>query len=317
MPSYKKKKRTSTIVVMLLLILVSILIVLVVYGLSSGFITFPNDETLPVSSSSSEESEVPPEPPVLSVTDVSGSGLASTVETLEGILNQHVWSVSVYYRDLSTGDEIEFNSLKKYSAGSVVKAPYCRWLISSGADLTEVLTLSEKDILEGSGNLQNEPIGSEHTLLELIEMAIVDSDNTAYKALTNRFGYDGYNSYAKNLGVSASLSQSNQFGLMSAAGAGILFQDIYSYALADDNGKILTDMMKRTAYSELISRAVDGEVAHKYGYNNGNAGFHDAAIVYGERPYILTIFSTLNPDKDKADEYIRSIASEIDKIHNR
>lgn len=316
--AYKKKKRGAPIVVMTILIVLSIAIVLAVYAISSGIITLPGDEDTPVSVSEDTSSEEPPpEPPKLTYNDAAGSGIGGKISELENMLNKYPFSVSLYYYDLSTGNEIEFNSLKKYLTGSVIKAPYCKWLISSGADLTEVLTLSEGNILEGAGTLKDKPIGTQSTVQELIEMAIVGSDNTAYKSLLDRFGADGYNEYAKGLGVAAGISASNPFGLMSAAGAGILFSDIYTYGNSGNEGAdILLGYLKNTSYNELISKAVDVPVAHKYGYNNGNSGFHDAAIVYSDKPYILTIFSTMNPDKDGTTDYIRNLAAEIDKIHS-
>ncbi len=238
------------------------------------------------------------------------------LQTLRDLMAKHPLNVSVYYRDLSGGCTIEYNSGKKYQAGSVVKAPYCKWLIACGADLQEKLTLRQEDILEGAGTVKKQPVGTEFTVEELIRSAIVDSDNTAYHILTKRFGFEGYLQYMKSLGVSANQNAENLFGNLSAAGAGICFTDIYSWSGANpEQSKLLMDSLCGTSYRKLISSVTDVPVAHKYGYNNGTNGFHDAAIVYSDHPYVLTIFTTLDPDQKDTVPYIQSVASCLNSIN--
>jgi len=240
------------------------------------------------------------------------------LQTLRDLTAQYPLQVSVYYRDLASGTVIEYNSSKKYSAGSVVKAPYCKWLLASGADLSEELTFSRADIVEGAGSVQNSPEGTVFTVQELIAKAIQESDNTAYHMLTLRFGFDGYLAYAKSLGVAANQNGQNLFGSMSAVGAGIFFSDIYVWSQSDtERGGILIEDMCSTSYKQLISSVTDVPVAHKYGYNNGTSGFHDAAIVYAEHPYVLTIFTNLDPDAEGTVPYIQSLAACINGISEK
>ena len=44
-------------------------------------------------------------------------------------------------------------------------------------------------------------------------------------------------------------------------------------------------------------------------------GYHDAAIVYNEHPYILTIFTTLTPETDSTLATFHKIAGLVDAIH--
>lgn len=238
------------------------------------------------------------------------------LDELNELLHKKPLSISVYYKNLSSGATITYNSERKYQTGSVIKAPYCKWLISSGADLEKELILEDASIVKGSGNIQKSPLGTAFTVKALIDECIINSDNTAYNMLAREFGFDGYLSYVKGLGVYANQSKSNIFGNMSAAGAGVLFADIYSFSQSSpDASAFFMEDLKNPSYQNLISAAVDVPVAHKYGYNNGNNGFHDAGIVYADTPYVLTIFSTLNPDTNGSVEYIQSIAKMINSIH--
>ncbi len=255
--------------------------------------------------------------PKVTVENPSGQHIDETkLQTLRELTAQAPLTVSVYYKDLVTGTVIEYNSGKKYAAGSVIKAPYCKWLLASGADLEERLTFTSADILEGSGSLKDSPEGTAFTVRELADKALRESDNTAYHMLVKRFGFDGFLGYAQSLGVGANQSSSNLFGNMSAVGAGIYFQDIYYWSQGEpERGQFLKDALCNTTYRKLISSAVDAPVAHKYGYNNGTGGFHDAAIVYRDRPYVLTIFTYLDPDVPETVPYIQSLAACLDSIH--
>lgn len=240
----------------------------------------------------------------------------AALQALRDLTAQEPLKVSVYYKDLTTGTVVEYNSGKKYSVGSVVKAPYCKWVLASGADLDETLVFTSADILEGSGSLKDSPEGTAFTVRELIDKAIRESDNTAYHMLVKRYGFDGYLSYARSLGVGADQSTGNLFGTMSAVGAGIYFQDLYSWAGSDpERGGFLIEALSNTTYRKLISTSTDAPVAHKYGYNNGTGGFHDAAIVYTEHPYVLTIFTYLDPDVPETVPYIQSIASAMNRLN--
>lgn len=239
------------------------------------------------------------------------------LQELRSLLTQKPLLVSIYYRDLETGAVIEYNSGKKYQAGSVTKAPYCKWLMASGADLQEQITLEQKDILEGAGSVKNQPAGTVFTVEQLIGYTITESDNTAYNMLAKRFGFDGFKAYAKSLNISANQSSSNLFGSMSASDAAYYFTDIYQWSQSgSETGQKLVDLLCNTTYRQLISSAVSSAVAHKYGYNNGTNGFHDAAIVYSEHPYVLTIFTSLDPDVSGTVSYIQSIASCVDTINS-
>lgn len=317
----REKKPMGKIAVMLMLIVLSLLIVASLYAIRAGIIPSPfggeDAAEVPVSGEPQSSAE-PQKPPELVVND-NGVFNGEKLDELRKLLSKNAFSVSIYYRDIASGAELSFNAGKKYQAGSVIKAPYCKWLISSGADLTKPLAITEKSVIEGGGKTKESPIGTEFTVSELIDAALIYSDNTAYNMLTQEFGFDGFLGYAKNLGVYANQSAGNIFGNMSASGAGQFFADIYRYSLdsPEASEQLLYDM-KNTNYLKQIPDALSGiEVAHKYGYNGGNYGFHDAAIVYADSPYILTIFTTLNPDKGGTVEYIQSVARLVNEIHNK
>lgn len=329
-----KAKKTNTkkthgflVFLMVLTIILCLLVIALIWGVSKGYVVLPqnimdslavNFEIKPESTEPSSQSPSSQAPPPKLTVENNGAALnEEAVAELEKLLAKNPFSISLYYQNLSNGTVIEFNSLKKYPAGSVVKAPYCRWLMTQNPDLEETILFAKKDIVEGAGEIQHSEEGTPFTIGQLIEAMIVKSDNTAYNMLIKRFGLDGYVAYAKSLGVAANQNKQNIFGNLSPAGAAILFKDIYSYEISDpEQSALLLGYMKDTDYYGLIPMALDGTpVAHKYGYNGGNNGFHDAAIVYSDPPYVLTVFTSLDYEKSGTEEYIRTVVKAVNKLH--
>ncbi len=201
--------------------------------------------------------------------------------------------VSVYYEDIATGFSFSYDGKRIYKAGSVTKAPYAKYLIASGVDLDEKLVLREKDKKDGSGVLKNKPAGSEYSVKELIEYAIVHSDNTAYQMLYQRFGFDSFNRHCQDLGVSTRLSYGNIWGDLTAHDAGVFFHDIYSFEKNDERSAFFMDSLRNTTYAYLLQSGVGTTpIAHKYGYMSAMYKvLHDAGIVYTDRPYIAVIMT--------------------------
>lgn len=330
-----KNKKTSSknvngrsVFFMTLTITLCLLIVASLWGINKGYIVLPQglmDLLNPSVTSGTENSDLSKEqtssqvlPPELTV-DNKGSTLnEEALNTLKNLLAKNPFSISIYYQNLSNGTTIEFNSLKKYQAGSVVKAPYCKWLLTQNPNLEETILFTKESVVEGAGDIQKSEQGTPYTVGQLIEAMIVKSDNTAYNMLIQRFGLDGYLAYAKSLGVAANQSKQNIFGSLSAAGTAMLFKDIYSFEQsAPEQSALLLDYMKNTDYHGMIPVALQGvTVAHKYGYNGGNNGFHDAGIVYSDPPYVLTVFTTLAYEQEGTENYIRTVIKAIDKLHS-
>lgn len=326
----QQKKQTGIIILLILLSLLSLSFVGVIIGLESGVITFPSGtfsyfpllqqyerpaSILPSNSEATESEAAPPaEPPKLTY---DGAFDEAAIKELEAVLAKNPWSVSVYYENLSTGAVVEFNSRRKFPAGSVVKAPYCKWLMTTDPDLTELIAMQQSSIADGGGKIKNEPIGTEFTVQQLIEYSLIESDNTAYQMLTQRYGFDGYLAYVKDMGVGSNISKGNLFGSLSPVGTSVLFKDIYNFSLTDPaRSELIMTCMGSTAYSGPIGGALGIPVAHKYGWNGGNNGFHDAAIVYREVPYVLAVFSNLNYEKSGTVDYIKDIVRKVDSLNS-
>ncbi len=256
--------------------------------------------------------------------------------------------ISFYYIDLESGYEIEYRADRAYQAASVIKAPYVKYLLASGVDGSQKLTMAASDKQGGSGVIDKEPAGTSFTVNQLMEYAIRYSDNTAYYMLNKKFGFSGFNQYAKELGITANANSNcvlsfprPRFGYLSARDIGLYMEDIAKYIqkgtaeakllktwmMSTSEESQLTDAFsdKNVLYGETgVEQITEGDeafnlyhdVAHKYGdTKNIENAFHDGAIVYADKTYVLAIASTLEPFAEESIEVFHELAFQINKIH--
>jgi beta-lactamase class A len=118
------------------------------------------------------------------------SRLDSQVKTLMARYNY--LSPGMFFLDLETGDYLDYNGEKVFSAASTIKFPILVALfeeIDAGrVKLNETLTMRRDLMAEGSGTFQYERPGSKYSLLTTATKMITISDNTATNMIIDRLG---------------------------------------------------------------------------------------------------------------------------------
>ncbi len=94
--------------------------------------------------------------------------------------------------DLDTGGYVDINSESVFAAASTIKVPilvaFFQAVDEGRVRLDEVLTMEERHIASGSGDMQDQPPGTRYTALETATKMMVISDNTATNMLIERLG---------------------------------------------------------------------------------------------------------------------------------
>ncbi len=247
---------------------------------------------------------------------------------LTGACSSYKNELSFYYKDLTNGYSIEFRADEIYQTASVIKAPYVKYLLESGADLNKSVKTTTRQ--GGTKYVDDQPLGTAFTNKQLMEYAIRYSDNTAYYMLNEQFGFSGFNAYASQLGIRANADRScvlsfpkPRFGYLSARDAGLYFEDIAAFiAKGGEKADMLKSWLTSTTANDQLGAALGGTyaVAHKYGLQDvGNAysrAYHDAAIVYAPHPYVLTILTNMEAG-DAANTAFANVATLIDAIQTQ
>lgn len=259
------------------------------------------------------------------------SWIAAIQQDIEALVEPYGDSVSVYAvaLDPQTFDALDGEAVvapdERRVAASIIKLSILACALDAaaagGLSLDERITVTQRDIVGGSGNIQARGVGVSYSVDELLRAMIAQSDNVAANLIINRLGMDAVNGTCAALG----LTQTALARLMMDTDAQA--QGRENYTSARDTATVLQRLAAGTiATPELCERArgyllaqedargiVEGvpgdvSVAHKTG-SLANAQ-HDAAIVYAEHPYVLAVL-TQDLEREQALALERDISSAI------
>jgi beta-lactamase class A len=236
---------------------------------------------------------------------------------LDALIRSFSGKVSVYYEDLESGYIYENKAETKYFGASLIKAPYCLYVLQLATDgkcdLNETMTYTAEFYRGGTGIIQKQPYGTTYTVKTLVEYAIRYSDNIALRMLRHRFGIDSFKEFAKKLGIQdidgiGYITNSS----ITARDAAVYMNAIYDFIETEENGELLKQYMLSTKNKMLTSSY---PLIRKYGW--ADASFHDMAIVDAPHPYIL-IVCTDHEDGTAADfGMFRKISAKIETLSNQ
>ena len=259
------------------------------------------------------------------------SWIAELQQDVEALIEPYGGSVSVYAvaldpQTFATLDgEVAVAPDAQRVAASIIKLPIlaCAFETVAAGELSldEQITVTQRDIVGGSGSIQSRGAGVSYSVDELLRAMIAQSDNVAANLIIGRLGMDAVNETCAVLG----LTQTVLARLMMDTDAQA--QGLENYTSARDAATVLERLAAGTiATPELCERArgyllaqedmrgiVEGvpgdvSVAHKTG-SLANVQ-HDAAIIYAERPYVLTVL-TQDLEREQALALERDISSAI------
>lgn len=207
------------------------------------------------------------------------------------------YDISLAYCDLETGFRIMLNPDTHYYSASVIKAPYMLYIyrlaLAGKADLEQKLIYTEKYRREGTGALKNMEYGTEFTVEELIGYCLEESDNSAFAMLKELFPEEGYEQFAASLGEVHAEDAKAKGGPQICCESALAFsRAIYDFIEEKNpySDNLYTHMTN--SRNAMIYGSDGSEVVRKYGWYEGF--FHDMAIVYGEKRYLLTIMTNLD-----------------------
>ncbi|MBC7323812.1 MAG: serine hydrolase, partial [Moorella sp. (in: Bacteria)] len=230
---------------------------------------------------------------------------------IENFLADKPGTYGIYFKDLISGQSFGINADTPLPAASTVKLPavlFINHLVSQGKlDWQQKLTYnSATDYQGGSGILQfSVKDGDKLTLRTLTTMAITTSDNIAYNMLKNFVGKGSIAGYMQSLGGRTVFP--NGQNLSTARDMATYVQAALDFAKANPDGRRLLDDMANSIYNEGIPLQIpDGvTVAHKEGFIWGSPD--DVGVVFGSRPFIVTVLSEGVEDADQGFANIATI----------
>lgn len=231
--------------------------------------------------------------------------------------------IGVYFEYLPTGTSIGVNDQLEEKLASLIKIPVVmaayKAVDEGKLSLDQELIITDGDLDPSFGELWKRGKGTKISVRQAIDLAIIESDNTATKTLTHALPEGYIDDIFDSLDVPKNKNQG--FTVISPKNYTSILRSLYlsSYLNRDHSNEIL-DILSRTNFNDRIPVGVPNhiKVSHKIGiYNLNNASpnnqpvFSDCGIVYANnRPYSLCIM-TKNVDESISKRHMQIISKMV------
>lgn len=237
-------------------------------------------------------------------------------EAMENLIEQYKGNneIGIVYKNFSTGYRYAQEDKHYFTAASTIKVVYAMKIydrirngeLSKDADIY----YNPKFLEEGNGQITNNTKQDSYKLDYVIQNMIQYSDNTATNMLMGNSATASafVVKYLAELGVTLPQAEA-QKNRITPAMMEVVWTKLYKER---DKYPELIKYLEDSKEGESIKEGIpDKKVASKYGALNAN--YHDTAIVFGDKDYILLIYTN---NLRNSGQSIKDIAKKIDEITN-
>lgn len=232
----------------------------------------------------------------------------------------------IYFEYLPSGVSIGIDEKENYVVASLLKVPLVmgvyKRIEQNEIKKDDVHTLVKDDLDPSFGNLWQEGAGTQLTIEELVNHTLIDSDNTAARALFRVSTEHRPEEVFDYLDIPKELDNDNP--VVNPKNYSSVLRSLYlsSYLTRESSSEIL-DTLTRTKFSDKLPAPIpsDIKVAHKIGVHLGGDNkqsiYTDCGIVYvPQRPYILCVMT--RSDEKTATKYISDVSKIVyDYVSNK
>lgn len=248
------------------------------------------------------------------------------IDELIGSLPGHI---GVYLLNTVTGEAYSHQADDPIEAASVIKltvmAEAFRQFEAGQLDPASTVTIRAEDKLPSCGALSYMHDGLNVTVLDLVTLMIILSDNTATNLLIDRLGMDHINAMIDSLGLTGTRLNRKLFmpelakqGIkndVSARDMGVLLKGILEgRVVSGDASRQMLDILKKQRLNGKMPFFLHDKgivCAHKTGEDDGVT--HDVGVIFAEQPIIFCFLSE-KTDVPAAERAIQKIAALCAKI---
>lgn len=226
-------------------------------------------------------------------------------EEVQELLQELPGKISYYYKDLISGETWSSRERETMMAASVIKlfimAAAFQKIERKELDPDLTVTMRREDYVPSCGAVAYMHEGLQVTVMDLITLMIILSDNTATNVLVDLIGMEEINCQIRELGYEDAWLGRKMYDMERAK------RGIQNHITAGETGRLLEDIYRGRLVSETASakmleilknQRLNGKIpffihalenapriAHKTGEDTGIT--HDVGIVLGERPFVL------------------------------
>ena len=235
-----------------------------------------------------------------------GGSLAALQDALDQA--QELGDVGVVFYDLSSGKGVTYNADIEVYGASSYKALYALYICES---LVETGQVSLDDTLGTYGGYS---MGWQ-TVRDLIEAAVVNSDNDSFIALRAAFDHAGYEDWIVSLGIDydTALDPMSDFPTYCPRTSAKLWREMSEYlSCGSEASQWLSELLSSTSCSFIRDGIADEQVLvrNKAGWisEDGCYSTCDAGLIdIDGRTYVMSIMTSM-PWSDRSSELVAAIA---------
>ena len=238
-------------------------------------------------------------------------------EDMENLIEQYKGNneIGIVYKNFSTGYRYAQEDKHYFTAASTIKVVYAMKIydrirngeVSKNADIF----YNEKFLEEGNGQITNNKKKDSYKLEYVIQNMIQYSDNTATNMLMGNSATAStfVVKYLAELGVTLPQEEALN-NRITPAMMEVVWTKLYKER---DKYPELLKYLEDSDDGEWIKEGIpDKKVASKYGAIETN--YHDTALVFGDKDYMLLIYTN---NLNNSGQSIKNIAKKIDEITNK
>lgn len=239
--------------------------------------------------------------------------------------------VGFYYAPIG-GEAVEFQADMPLVAASVIKVPIMveafRRFGEGTLDPNMEVEVRSEHKKPSCGALTYMHDGLKVTVLDLVTLMIIVSDNTATNLMIDLLGIDRVNQTMAELGIpgiclrrklfDAEMSRKGIVNTITARGVGILLTKMAQGQLlggeADRKMMGILGDQRLNGKLPFFLHSMDVNVAHKTGEDDGTT--HDAGVIFAKQPFVVVMLSN-DVDVPRFERIMQDAALELYEINNQ
>lgn len=237
--------------------------------------------------------------------------------------------IGFYYKDLITGDEIDYHGDWLFRPASVIKLPMfadiVRRVHEGEISFRDKILIHDEEKIPGCGAVKYFRGDVELELELLCKLMITISDNTATNVLIRYFGAEQLTEGFRKLGLEKSTVRRRFYdwelesrgiqNCLSPREMGWLMEEIYFGRLVNEEAsEYMKQVLLEQQIEHKLERLPEGmQAAHKTGEEDGTT--NEVALVFAEHPFVFSFFSN-ETDVRACNEFIRYAAWRMASAEN-
>jgi beta-lactamase class A len=224
---------------------------------------------------------------------------------------------SVVVQELDSNHRWTVNPDRPYHPASTIKLPVVLYALeqyrAGKVGWQDVVQYTPADFERpGGGAFETAPFGGWYPIENLVNRALMYSNNVAVNMLLRHFGREEIEAWTKTIGGDLYWEDGSPRVTALSELGWWLHLDKLSREDPTSAELLLTPLRQVAYHGRIAAGLPDGvKYLHKFGSYDGN--FHDGGIIYAERPYVLVVL-TYGAREDEADAAIAAVSAAVYRV---